>query len=488
MAKRATTSAGALTQPTEPGLADAGPLSGFAAAADAALVMLQKVVGLDLWMVLQRRGDQQVAIAVRGDWMPVPTGAVFPWVESFCRHMASGAAPRIAPRCADIPLYADVAATRGVHVGAYVGVPLIDWDGQLFGSICGVSANGRGDALHRHQPVLDTTAQLLSTVLAKEQLAVDRSEAAAVAYAMCDRDPVTGLLNSRGWEEALAVEQHRQLRDGDSTTLVAITLRPSRAGAQREMASRLQPAADVVSGTCRPYDRLARLDSTLAVLAVDCDDAGGPGLASRIESALKGAGLPADVRYLRCPHGGDLQGGWEVCRTSGRVPGEIPDFEEAVSGDALAIEGAGELIRLRAQALRILHAGGLSRSDLVGLNLGDVESVGDGVVLVVDRAALDREAHRGGLWLTRPEQVRILARYRDLLARHLAAQARHPSAPAAPAWPLFPVYAPSGYVTPVRLSDRGLARVLYRETMLAPSRHDQTTDARRATITGGYAH
>lgn len=443
-------------------LADVAPLAGFAAAAEVALQMLQEMIGLDLWLVTERRGEEQVAIAVRGEWLPVPTGAVFPWVESFCRHMVAGTAPRIAPRCADIPAYAETAAGRDVTIGAYVGAPILDWEGRLFGTICGVAADPGGDTLHRHRPLLDTTARLLSTLLAKEQLAADRSEAAAAAYALCDRDPATGLLNTRGWEYALTVEQQRQSRDGGAATLVAVTPYAGEPPEGRLPAPGwLQSAADVLTGVCRPYDRLARLEDTLAVLAVDCDAAGGVQLADRLQAALGMAGLTASVRYLRCPQGTDLAAAWDLCRSAPATvqhPLQLPTPLGSSEGAA----EAGEMVRLRAESLRILHVAGLSRAELLSLRLADLERQPDGSLLVIDRDAEPEEGSRpGGLLLTKLEQVATLLRYRDALARRLAGQSRHPSAPAQRAWPLFPVFAPSGYVTPVRLSDRGLARVLY---------------------------
>lgn len=459
-------------------VADVAPLSGFAAAGDIALQMLQETMGLDLWLVLQRQGEAQVAIAVRGDWMPVPTGAVFPWVESFCRHMVAGTAPRIAPRCADIPAYAEAAARRDLPIGAYVGAPILDWEGNLFGSICGVAADPRSDALHRHRRLLDTTAQLLSTLLAKEQLAADRSQAAAAAYALSDRDPLTGVLNSRGWDYALSVEGQRQSRAGGTVTLVAVTAwagEPS-AGGQPHSRS-VQAAAEVVTGVCRPYDRLARLDDTLAVLAVDCDTAGGAQLAERLQAALDMAGLTASVRYLRCPHGTNLHAAWAACRNSPvvvRRPLQLPAASVADGG----ITESAEMVRQRAVSLRILHLSGMSRAELLALRLDDLLIQPDGGLLVLDREASNGiDAQHGGLLLTKPEHVQTLLRYRDALARRLAGQSRHPSAPPPHAWPLFPVFAPSGYVTPVRLSDRGLARVLYAGTLRGGSGRSRTTDS-----------
>ncbi|MEP6462713.1 MAG: diguanylate cyclase [Frankiaceae bacterium] len=456
-------------------LADVAPLAGFAAAAEVALHLLHDTVGLDLWLVTQRKGEEQVAIAVCGDWLAVPTGSVFPWVESFCRHMVAGTAPRIAPRCADIPAYAEAATYRDVTIGTYVGAPIVDWEGRLFGTICGVAADAKDETLHRHRRLLDTTAQLLSTLLAKEQLAADRSEAAAAAYALSDRDPLTGLLNSRGWDYALSVEQQRQSRDGGAATLLAITAGAGEPESGQKLGSRpLQAAADVLTGVCRPYDRLARLDDTLAVLAVDCDTAGGTQLADRLQAALQLAGLTCSVRYLRCAQGTDLRAGWALCQNSPTTVRRPLALQVRTGSDGEVTEAA-EMIRLRAQALRILHLSGLSRAELLTLRLSDLDLQPDGGLLVArEPGAADTE--RDGVLIAKPENVDRLIRYRDALARRLASQSRHPSAPPSRGWPLFPVFAPSGYVTPVRLSDRGLARVLYAGSPRGRPVHDDRAD------------
>jgi GGDEF domain-containing protein len=473
-------------------LVDVAPWSGFAAAADAALDVLRRNVGLDLWMVLQRRGDQQVVVAVRGGWAPIPTGAVFPWAESFCRHMVAGQAPRIAPRCEEIPAYAAVAANRRVRVQAYVGMPIVDADGGLFGTVCGFAAEPCGDRLYEQRPLLESMTRLLSTLLVKEQAAAERSQAAAEAYARIDRDPVTGVLNWRGWQRTLDMEQDRQLRYGGSVSLVAIELRTGRVEDSATGAATTEPvdqdvvrrAADVITSCCRPSDTVARAaDRVLAVLAPYCPPEQAVTLAYRLVEQLAGAEVDCRINYLTCPAGNDLVAAWadgalsERCAAPAGPPrqrGGVPALDDGLAEprEAGELPGAGDdagfrrrFLPLRDGCLRALHAAGLDHSQLAALSMASVQFAPAGVLVVLP----GRDGVPGGRILL-PDPVgsagpavavtSVRTYYQTLLGR-LTTTLQHPVAPPPLRWPLFPLISPAGKLSPVGLSARHLGRLLY---------------------------
>lgn len=68
-------------------------------------------------------------------------------------------------------------------------------DDTVFGSLCAVVGRPRTPALAESYPLIGFVGRVLSTVLAQEALAADRSAAAAQAYALVDRDPLTELAN-----------------------------------------------------------------------------------------------------------------------------------------------------------------------------------------------------------------------------------------------------------------------------------------------------
>jgi diguanylate cyclase len=281
--------------------ADVSPNEGFAAAADTALALLQERFGMDMWLVTEVRDGYQRVVVARGvAGMPVPLGAVERWTETYCSRMIAGEGPRVAPRVRDVPAYADAPASRRHRVGAYVGVPLLADDGTLFGTICGLSVNEQPASLGEGLSHVEGVARLLSTVLAKETAALERSLDAASAYALADRDPLTGLLNQRGWEARLTTEEARCVRHERDAAVAVLSLQGLREvnveQGHEAGDAMLRSAAQHLRGACRPQDTLARLGGNdFCILAVECDAESVRVLAARLAEMLEGRGLEVTV-------------------------------------------------------------------------------------------------------------------------------------------------------------------------------------------------
>jgi GAF domain-containing protein len=147
------------------GIADVAPWRDWPAAAEGVLRFLSEHVGWDLWMVTRVEGEHQIVLIAHPDGIIRP-GARLPWAESFCRAMVEGTAPRVATVTAAVPEYASRTKGLGEDAAAYIGVPLIHPDPELFGTICGVSFRAKPLSATRDLPLLETTARLLSTLLA----------------------------------------------------------------------------------------------------------------------------------------------------------------------------------------------------------------------------------------------------------------------------------------------------------------------------------
>jgi GAF domain-containing protein len=145
--------------------ADVAPWPDWAAAASGAVTFLHDHVGWDVWMVTQVTGDRQVVLCA-SPGTPVRPGAHLPWEESFCRAMTEGRAPRVATVTAAVPEYAALSKGLGGNVAAYLGVPLVTADGQLFGTVCGVAFRAKPLSATRDLPVVETVARMLSTLMA----------------------------------------------------------------------------------------------------------------------------------------------------------------------------------------------------------------------------------------------------------------------------------------------------------------------------------
>jgi diguanylate cyclase (GGDEF)-like protein len=290
---------------------------GFAMAAEAAVKHLNQRADLDLWMVTHIEGDQQVVIASAGHWVDLAQpGTAFSWPDSFCLAMTEQRGPTVAPDVSTFPEYAPLATGVLARVRAYVGVPLEGRDGLLFGTLCAFAGEARDDKLLDVLDVVELVGQMLSTILASEELASVRSADAASAYALAERDSLTGLPNRRGWVAALTRENERIRRYGSTASVVVIDLDDLRGTNQTAGLSqgddRLRQCADVLSSMGRPGDVLARLEGDeFCLMAVECDPACARALLTRVRVKLRSAGVSAATGSATRRMGEDLT---ETCR------------------------------------------------------------------------------------------------------------------------------------------------------------------------------
>ena len=269
----------------------------FAGASHEVLTFLHQRIGMDLWMVTRADNEDAVVLASedRGAY-GVQEGAVFRWADTLCSRMVRGDGPRIAPRVADVPAYADLPCTRQFPVGAYVGVPLVDAEGALFGTLCGINPQPMPATIVAEQPMVEVLADMLSGLLRAELNSSALTREAESARSGALTDARTGLANRRGWEVALAAEEERCRRYGATACVVAIELdglaKPAVTAAAHE--ATLVRAAQALRQTVRKPDTLARLDDDrFVVLGVECTTAEAMALLRRLELGLQGAELSA---------------------------------------------------------------------------------------------------------------------------------------------------------------------------------------------------
>lgn len=257
------------------------------------------------------QGDQQVVVATAGPWSALAApGTTFAWKDSFCLRMTARQGPTVAPHVHEVPAYAAVAVGVLAQVRAYVGVPLEGEDGRLFGTLCAFAGDPQPDELRNVLPRVTFTAQLLSTLLAREQFARNRSEEAAAAQALAGEDPLTGLRNRRSWEAALVHEQERVQRYGSTAAVVLLDVLRAEGDVTED--DLLSLAAAVLCTVARPVDVLARLGGhEFGVLAVQGTPGAVQALSSRLRVQLRAAGLVAALGGAVRRAGEDLIGTWE---------------------------------------------------------------------------------------------------------------------------------------------------------------------------------
>lgn len=253
------------------------PWPSFALAAQAAVQHLDARFGLDLWLVTQVEEDHQTVVAAAGQWAALATpGTSFSWRESFCVAMLEQRGPTWAPDVSTVHSYAAVATGVLAQVQAYVGVPLEGDDGEFFGTLCAYAGTPQYDAPADLLSTVELVGQMLSTILASEQVAATRSHEAAMASALDERDQRTGLLNGRGWNAALLLEDQRVQRYGSSTGIVVAKIEhpePNASATAHPVTDLLvRQCAEVLASNRRPGDVQARLEGDeFAVLAIECD-------------------------------------------------------------------------------------------------------------------------------------------------------------------------------------------------------------------------
>jgi len=294
----------------------------FAAASKEALAFLHARLGLGLWMVTRADEDDWIVLSavdhIYGIDELIANGIVFHWADTLCARMAHGDGPRIAPRVADVPAYAGAPLARKLRIGAYVGMPLTDGDGKLFGTLCGFDPEPQPEALVEQERLVEVLADMLSGLLRAELQANSLARDVEAARGEALVDPLTGLSNRRAWERALAAEEERCRRYGAPACVIVVEFDGPQDESQDEDLLRAQRVALLLRGaqalrhTVRKPDTLARLDDAMfVVLGVECTNAEAMSLLRRLDLGLKEAGVSAALGMAMRARSERLSDSWK---------------------------------------------------------------------------------------------------------------------------------------------------------------------------------
>ncbi len=281
---------------------DVGPWLGFAHAAEAAVRALHQHFGLDLWMATHVQDDQQLVVASTGPWTSLASpGHAFPWSTTFCAQMVAASGPTAVPDVRRSPYSAPVAVGASARVRAYAGVPLLSGEDELFGTLCAFSGTVQPPSMRALREPMQLAGRMLSTILAGERATADRSREAAEAYALAERDRLTGLRNRRGWDVVLDLEDERSRHYGGAVSVVVLDLEPP---ARTDVG--LLACAALLREVTGPGAALAHAGGgRFTVLAVECDVVSARALAVRLRVRLRVLGVPASLGVAtRRPHEG----------------------------------------------------------------------------------------------------------------------------------------------------------------------------------------
>ena len=272
------------------------PVRSFDAACALVIEHMSRVTPLGLWAVTRVVDGRQLVLASAGEAYPVGDGDEFAFCETPCSRMISGAGPRTAPDTARVPEYADLTCFAPLPMGAYVGTPIVQPDGELFGTVCGVDPRPQPESLSDLRPLLDLLSSLLSAVLTGDLYATAAARELEQAHREADVDPLTGLLNRRGWDRYLELEEERFRRFGDPACVVVMDLdrlevvndTQGHGAGDRH----IRCAADVLARTVREVDVLARLgDDEFGIVAPGMTPEQAAELVRRADRAMLSSGV-----------------------------------------------------------------------------------------------------------------------------------------------------------------------------------------------------
>jgi diguanylate cyclase len=279
-------------------------------AAAAVLSDLRRAVGFRSWAVTRLTGQTYVIAATAPGGFPAGPGEQFAWAETLCRQVLQGPAPRVAPDVSAVPAQRDLPLVRRWGIRAYLSAPLTLDGTSLYGTLCAVDPHPQPGHVTGAVGLVDRQARLLSTLLVGE-LPVDAAlRRAERAEAEALTDPLTGLLNRRGWELLLEREEQRCQRYGTVASVLMLDLDGLKAvndsHGHAAGDALLRNAADVLRAGVRSTDIVARLGGDeFAMLAVETDLPAAHVERDRLRDLLRAAGVPASVgAAARGPQGG----------------------------------------------------------------------------------------------------------------------------------------------------------------------------------------
>jgi diguanylate cyclase (GGDEF)-like protein len=293
------------------------PVRSFDSACALVIDYLSRVAPMGLWAVTRINDDDQLVLASATDVYPVRDGDVFPFQASLCRRMVLGAAPRIAPDTANTPGYADLMAVVPIAVGAYVGTPIAMPDGELFGTVCGFDPDPQPESMAEHQPRVDLQSSQLTAVREGGPRATAVARELEQARREADLDALTGLLNRRGWDRYLQVEEERFRRFGDPACVVVIDLDRLKVVNDtqgHEAGDRyIRRAARALEHAVRQGDVLARLGGDeFGVIAVGATPEQAREMVQRADESMRTSGVAGSFGFAPYTVVSGFPGAWQA--------------------------------------------------------------------------------------------------------------------------------------------------------------------------------
>ncbi|MGY1709165.1 diguanylate cyclase domain-containing protein [Geodermatophilus sp. SYSU D00758] len=372
---------------------------------DAVVVHMARAVGAPIAVINLVGPDEQCFPAERGVGAPYST---VPDELSFCAYVVALRAPLQVPDAADHPVFRDNPAVVAGAIRSYLGVPLIDEDGFVLGSL-GVFDDAPREFTPADQEVLEVQVRLVRSVLSlRRQVAAHRWDVGllaaqgrtleAVATGLPLEDVLDVLAESvRGLAAEASDEQQLRLQEAvDRLTAVATQADGSRQALLR--AARQDPLTGLANRGHLLDAGRAALSVGGAVLFVDVDrfkevnDRGGHAVGDQLLTRLAG-------RLRRCVV--DAVPGAVVGRLGGDEFAAVLPGVDTASAEALGTRLAVALVEEVEVGRRTVRV-----SASIGLAMAPAGRTLEEALSAADRAMYGaKERGRGVLHVVEPADL-----------------------------------------------------------------------------------
>ena len=280
------------------------------------LAFLRTAVPLGFWSVTRHSDDVQLYLAVIDSSYGKIAGNSHPWTDSMCQHMLTGDGPQIAPDVEQVPAYATAGVRESLQIGAYVGLPLLQADGEVFGTLCGLDESAQPAELAEHAPLLQILAQLLSTILQSDLRRTEAEQLAQRSASEAETDVLTGLYNRRGWDRFLMEEEARYRRFGHTGSVVILDLDSLKLVndqyGHEAGDAHIRQAARAIQETTRAVDIVARLGGDeFGILVAGANSEQAQALVDRLEEQLTQVGTTGSIGHAAYSIITGFPGAWQ---------------------------------------------------------------------------------------------------------------------------------------------------------------------------------
>lgn len=274
----------------------------FDQASKAVLSFLQQRLGLSLWMVTRTDHQDWVVLSIEDSFYQIQAGSVFQWTDSFCSRMVQGIGPRIAPDVAKCEAYLQAPIGQQVPIQAYIGVPLVDKHGLLFGTLCAIDPQPQSQNIEAELPLVELYARLLMTILESDMQKVEAQRHAERSEQDALKDGLTALYNRRAWDNLLMKEELRCSQYGYSAAVVVVDLDRLKLvnDKQGHIAGDglLKKTARCLQESVTEKDIVARIGGDeFVILLVDADEDSAKACTENLLHQLLAANINASVGY-----------------------------------------------------------------------------------------------------------------------------------------------------------------------------------------------